>query len=498
MNGILVAGVSRRRPSTRPIAVPPPGQLALLNTIIVHPLYTTRLEKRENLDVASLALSYLRNLLRIVGPVEAKFHTAFQFTPKSRGYRRISGYGGTGTDSDSPDADGFDRDPDVIRGRLANESSVWQRGQDFWTTVGWAFNCSTLYPLRWKYWKEWLEFMVDVLEADWKERERQDYEAQERMGSDGDNDDQVFEFRRASIIAAYIEQQTVSQTGFRSIIKALLADGGSLSSATFREVFDKELRGPRKDTKKRKHADHRVDIDNGQFGDYVDDDAFSSGASQPPTPEKTRATKNATFGTTFPGLADSVALRMRIFALVSEATFTLQKRSQVIKLYESFAVALKVVPLQLFALFVSQRPNALASEIYVTIYKELFRLLLPASFKDPAKIDPDGEAEGNLTSMMLEHCYMPYPANTVSIEDNTRLSLVIEGAILVLWLSDNIDYTTDFATAAEDGVLARDSKVQRKRTGKVKPDTDDILALTMLKNSAERIHVLIKLMGESS
>lgn len=436
------------------------------------------------MDVAAFALRYLRNLLRIVGPVEANFRAAFQFYSAPRSNRRSFAPVGNSSDVDSPSKDDED-DADLLRGTMANQGSLWRRGQNFWSTVGWAFNCSTLYPMRWRFWKEWLQFMIDALEADWNERERRDLEAQEQ----DDNDTPANTSRNESIIVMYMSSDGNAQGGFKHIVKSLLADGGNLSSAAFREVFDKELRGPRKESSKRKREETTLDIENGNFGDYFDDDAFSSGASQPPTPERQRDIRGSTFGATWPGLVESVDLRMRLFSLLSKATMATGKRGDLERLYELFAASLKVIPLEFFAVIMAHHATELPVDI--TICKELFHLLLPASYKDPSKIDPANDAEGNISSLMMEHCYMPYPANTISIEDNARLSLVVEKALLLLLSCDELEYTDSFRDAACTGIEARNTKVQKKRTGKAKPDAEDVSAQNTLTSSGERLRILM-------
>jgi hypothetical protein len=457
-----------------------------LNTLIIHPAYTTRVEKHGQ-DVSSLALSYLSDLLTVVGPVNADFRSAFQFHSIPLWSRRSA------NNSDNEELDEAAEERHWLDGRLANESSVWSCGQDFWSTIGWAFNCSTMHPHRWCYWKTWLEFMLDVLEADWKERERLDLEAHDADQDEGP----PTTMREESIIIMYMNQKNGPQGAFKAIMKALFADGGSLSASAFQEVFDKEPRGPKKENKKRKRAD-TLDLENDKFGDYFDDESFSSGVSEPPTPEKPRdARKSATFGTAYPGLADSVDIRLRLFTLISTVTFDLRKRSEIHKLYESYASALKVLPLEMFALFVSQRPSPMRMEMHVTTIKELFHLLLPSSYKDPHKVDTAGEAEGRLTMVMLEECYSCHPANTVGIEDNAKLSLVVESSVQLLWLCDSLEYTASLAAAVQKGIDARAAKVKKKRTGKAKADADDVLAREMLDASGERIKMLLDVMRTS-
>ncbi|KAM4054696.1 major facilitator superfamily transporter [Hirsutella rhossiliensis] len=493
LNSTLGSGLSRETPTRKAVPVPPPSHIALLATLVVHPLHTTRADNPDHLIVSSLALDYLRNLLTIAGPINAGFRAAFQFYSTPRRSRRPA-HTGHASDSDMSDGDS-DRDLDLVRGRMANEASVWSRGQDLWSTVGWTFNTATVHPHRWRYWKAWLELLLDVLDADWAERERLDHEAHEAGGKRGD---EPVTSRAESMIYMYMEQRDGRQTGHKRIIKALFADGGSLSSSAFPEVFEKEPRGPKKASRKRKR-EQALDLVNDKFGDYFDDDSISSGISEPPTPEKRRdGRKEVSFGCSNPGLVESVHLRLRFFRLLSAATYVLGKRSDLNKLYEDFAAAIKVLPLQMFALFVSQRDNPLLRETHVTITKELFHLLLPSRYKDPRSVDPEGDALGSLTMPMLEHCYMSSPANTVGLEDNAKLSLVVENAMHLLWICDVVAYTDSFAKAAERGIEAREVKAKKRRTGKMRADAGDVVAQAVLAGSAQRIRVLLQLLEASA
>ncbi|KAL3964474.1 hypothetical protein ACCO45_001478 [Purpureocillium lilacinum] len=457
LNSSLGSGALRARRVAAAVAQgrsrPAPSHVALLNTLLIHPMNTTRAEKPDHLDMPALALDYLRNLLAVVGPVNAGFRTAFQFRSQPRWGRRPGYAGDNASDSDMSDGEG--RDHDRLRGRMANEGSVWCRGQDFWSTVGWAFNTATLHPHRWRYWRVWLEYMIDVLEADWTERS-------------------------GSTERRTMTRQEGRQVGFKRIVKALLADGGSLSTSSFSEVFEKEHRGAKKTSRKRKR-EQVLDLENDKFGDYFDDDSISSGVSEPPTPQKPRdARKEVSFGCSHPGLADSVVLRLRLFKMLSAATYTLRKAHELNQLYTEFAAAIQVLPLQMFALFVTQRANPLLDVTHVTLAKELFHMLLPSSYRNPRR------------------CYIGLPANTVGLEDNAKLSLLVENAIQLLWSCDSLEYTPGLAAAAEKGIKAREAKAKKKRTGRMKTDTDDTLAQDILTSSGERIRVLLQVLEASA
>jgi hypothetical protein len=263
-------------------------------------------------------------------------------------------------------------------------------------------------------------------------------------------------------------------------------------------VFEKELRGPKKISKKRKR-DQVLDLENDKFGDYFDDDSISSGVSEPPTPQKPRdARKGEKMGALSPGPVESVWIRLRFFKLLSACTAALQKQRELNSLFQDFVLCLKKLPLQTYALYVSQKDNPLSSEIHVTIALEMFHLLLPPAYKNPAKVDPEADAEGRLTMPMLEQCYVSLPANTVGLEDNAKLSLLIENAIQLLWMCDTIDCTESFERACERGILAREAKAKKKRTGKVHAESGDVSARDILTQSGERIRILLQVLKEST
>ncbi|UKZ54888.1 hypothetical protein TrVGV298_008702 [Trichoderma virens] len=99
---------------------------------------------------------------------------------------------------------------------------------------------------------------------------------------------------------------------------------------------------------------------------------------------------------------------------------------------------------------------------------------------------------------MLEQCYVCYPANTVGLEDNAKLSLVVESAIQLLWRFEMVEHTESFAAAVNKGIEARAKKAQKKRTGPRKVDAADSHALNVLNASAERIQTLLEVLEASA
>lgn len=280
--------------------MPPPSHLAVLATIAIQPTHTSKISEADVHDVASLSLSYLRNILATVGPVNGKLRDAFLFRSEPSRRRRRS----------SPDTENSDREDDFVDGKTANRDSLWMRGQDFWNVLGWVFNCAALYPHRWRWWKPWLEFMLDVLEADYEERMRLDEASPSQDGK--------CEYRmvQESLLVSYMMPKSSRSSPLKPIMSALFADGSAASEAIFKEVFKNEVKVASKSVNSRKRK--KVDLEKDEFGDY--DDHSSSGGSEPPTPEHQRTTDRMT-DTFVPwltsSLTDTIIFRQRLFALVS-------------------------------------------------------------------------------------------------------------------------------------------------------------------------------------
>lgn len=274
----------------------------MLATLAIHPTHTSKLAASEAHDIPSLSLSYLRNVLATVGPVNANLRDAFLFRGDSGSRRRSH---------QNVSLNGSENDDDHIRGKTANRGSVWARGQDFWKVLGWAFNCSALHPHRWRWWKPWLEYMLDVLEADYEERRRLDLEREGEM--------RAYEFHnlRESLLVSYVTPKNSRMSPLKPIMSALFADGSPSSQAIYKEVFIQENKIASHNTKKRKRG--RVDLENDNFGDYDDDE--STGGSEPPTPEHLRSLAieddNSAVLWATSSLAETIPIRLRLFALVS-------------------------------------------------------------------------------------------------------------------------------------------------------------------------------------
>lgn len=312
---------------------PPINQLAFLAGIAIHPDFTSRPKEPTWPHAAGEALEYLHTVLATIGPVNARFDEALRFGNQSHATfsslrRRGSQSPADSHDSDSDDGslgDDFfgavDGGGNAHIGGKYPSTSVWRRAPDFFSVVGWAFNCSVLYPNRWLHYRPWLEFMLAAIQADLQERYRLDLAAVERGNNEGDKCPML----RRSMLARYISQRggRAGGGGLKWIMKALFADGDKSASSLFQEVWHKEHKGMSfQALNKRKRE--AVNLEKGDYGAWLDDGSvFSSQGSEPPTPQKRRSAMEHGGGSPEiqvleASFVESVPLRHQLFSMVSD------------------------------------------------------------------------------------------------------------------------------------------------------------------------------------
>lgn len=308
-----------------PSFVPPISHISLISTLLVHPSHTTRArDLRERCDTLSKALNYLRNLLAIVGPCNARLNEAFAFRPQDYRQHHI-GSRRKRNSSDSP-PDSEDVSCDELNLLLATSESVWTKAQDFWQIVGWAFNCSVAFPDRWEYWKIWLGYMVDVIDADYLERNQVDVDALEELKKVDPDAEEPFDARNDSLLSHYIDGER-GRSHVKRVMRSIFANGEDNSLKEFTEVFTKETT-PRKEVSSRKRQKFgQVDLENGKFGDYCSSDDevdvktepnSSQQEATPPasSPERDHIHADEDDLSVTLGGHESMALRLRLMALV--------------------------------------------------------------------------------------------------------------------------------------------------------------------------------------
>jgi hypothetical protein len=90
----------------------------------------------------------------------------------------------------------------------------------------------------------------------------------------------------------------------------------------------------------------------------------------------------------------------------------------------------------------------------------------------------------DLTPDIVEKCFLPFPANTSSTDDNAKVSILVESMFrLLLKEGTRVNHTPWLDAAVEKGILARENKCKndkrrRENSARKKEDDNDWMWLT--------------------
>ncbi|KAK5056716.1 hypothetical protein LTR84_012248 [Exophiala bonariae] len=469
-----------------PVTIPSAPHLALAATVSVHPTFTTRTASREKWEQANLAVRLLRLVNQTVGPVNGNLLAAFSFQRNdSRSSRRTHF-----EDNDEDEYDGR-RSTDPLSQDLntsyAGSQGLWTRADDFWHVVGWAFNCacvSGIHAQRWRRYQVLLEYLLDVLETDWRLRE-QSNSAEE------------------SLMWHYVELAAGGHARERRILRAVFADGSTRSMNEFRPIFANELKEPPADNLKEgggvKKREVDVNFEQDIFGDYLmqddsdtSDEADSSarGPGRPPTkrnrtrtPSSRRLTpRNSngslrsdhdTGGEVFPSAAAKLAaqkvsstlstttlgdhaslnLRLRLLNLLTHISThpTLTATSPTTfpdpeDLFTLFVEFIKPLPLPTFTYFILPTPSLTTPLLTLQTSMTLCEFVLQRLLEPSA---PSIRSHVLLSQQKLETEYLPFAAARNTADANARVSVLLE------CLTRCLVQVNHGRLSGEEGVLGR-------------------------------------------
>ncbi|KAM5467932.1 hypothetical protein MauCBS54593_005214 [Microsporum audouinii] len=489
------------------VFTPPAQYLALAATLTVHPTTTTRSKSEEYLNASNSALHLLKLVNKVAGPIGGQFRDAFIFDrfANSRNEGRYA------TDGESNWSGTSHAHVEPLNLDIAQGSSLWSRAEDFWHVVGWALNCSILHPKRWARWHLFLQFMCDLLEDDWKERENQ-FKATPVTDTTSKRDCSVL---TESLIFSYIST-TSSYTGRdRRILRAVFADGSQSSTSEFREIFRNELREFTKDnaqTSSRRKGD--INIDEDIYGDYLDnpdfeedeeDDSIHKTSGGPDMVEsrvkrQRRATKKRAGQDELPseheddgpisaqydrldhlGNLQSLTIRQRFLHLLSCVSDAIPEHYiSLDKLYSFYVEFIRHLPLPTFQLLVS--PSVL-THFPPACQTTLCEMLLFSILENAAP----ASNENYLSQGKLERCFLPFIAKTQSVIDNARVSILLESLIRLLAANGLIFARPRLTDAVAKGIEARSKKARNDiKRGQNKKLTEEF-GLVWLIESGDRM-----------
>ncbi|RKF71325.1 hypothetical protein GcC1_102005 [Golovinomyces cichoracearum] len=484
-----------------PAFAPSPFHIELVSVLLIHPRYTNHAAiKEEYSEIASRSLVFLRCVLAILGPINAELGEAFSFNCDS--ISRDSSEGNLNSaklNFDESTLREFDNSNDKnnqLKCGIANHGRTRRCAKDFWQVVGWSFNCSLRYPERWKYLKVWLDYMLDVLEADFQERERLDLEL---MGlsshpADEGQEHQLSKFLSKSLIVSHLSGVHGKSTAARRIVHSIFADGDKNSLKSFPQVFPNETKilktfkgqGLRnKDWKSYFSTDYEQDFDVENFQlspNYHLEEAENDFMSKDPC----MATAESWMGG-----PEAVILRQRLINLLSNTAkklpcFFIEYSYLQVLLYDF----IRPLPLSVFSFFLSCSDSSHISEVvYVSLCQMLLSRLLPRCAPNPTAFITNNAVNDSISQFVLEKCYLSFAALTSSSHDNAAVSIIVENLLRLLIKKKACHYSTTLKSALENGITTREEKIKKQRKRPLGNNFDEDAVL--LKASGIRLRTLL-------
>ncbi|CAD0112361.1 unnamed protein product, partial [Aureobasidium uvarum] len=475
---------------TLPTYVPSPQVLAIIATLAVHPLWTNRATEPEKIKTANDALVFLKHVNSIVGAASARFTSAFRFLDKfdSRDRRRRTGDLTPGTEDDGK-----------FSIKMADKSALWNLAEDFWAMVGWAFNCSCQHPKRWERWRPWLGFMLDAMEDDLRER----ISAAEPLKDDG-KEAAANTLLSDSMIAQYCLTAGDGRAGKRRVMRAILANGSKKDSDEFHEIWKNETKPPIQKTVEELMPRKKIDIDQEEYGDYMDVDDSEEEEDLTSTPKASTLARSSrkrgrpSSATPDPevesersvssdyGGYEAVHLRQRLIALLTQISSHYEHAfMEAEDCFDLVTEFLRPLPLDTFILFVSPPTPWLEPHSHASLCQNLLRPTISSEA-------PTYHAD-TMTQIDFEKHFLPYSANYTNYVENARVSLLVEALLRLLFRHSALIVNNSLKKKLDEGIKAREAKAKfgtRKLVG-VK-EAEEEKAVKMLANSAMRMKMVVQ------
>ncbi|QDS73007.1 hypothetical protein FKW77_009064 [Venturia effusa] len=458
LTNVVAAGTSLTRPS--PAFTPSTSVLALCATLVVHPTYTTRAKTAEDERASNEALRFLRNVIELVGPVNANMKEAFTFESFAKKRRRRDQGSKSPITPDTASEKDVQTKEDDVDSPFARERSIFTQVEDFWQVVGWAFNCSIAYKKRWDRWKCWLDIMLDVLAKDLEQNVQQGKP-------------------QASLISHYMKDKN-NRTAWREVMAAILVDGSHTSMKKFGEVWKNETRDRKV---KENEAAREINLDEGNFGDYDaiddDDDAIGEEEQDQPIEEPSIDEHDEDWGG-----PESIAMRQRFLQLLiwhvwHSARLLPNAFPDLETLFDLITECLRPLPVSIFSQFIST--SLLETNDQCCL---LTNMMLPFLPRAPADLDVFSPKQDKF----VKH-FLPCAANSIRVSDNLKMSLMVEALLMNMWTAGALHPDKALTEAVKKGIKARTKKCEYNT--RTKEDKEHQCQLVM---SAERIKLILEML----
>lgn len=352
---------------------------------------------------------------------------------------------------------------------------------------------------RWGVWRGWVGFMVEVLEEDWGLRMGMGGEMEGGEEEEGGSGEKGVE---GSLIVRYLRLEGGKLGGNRRVVRAVFADGGAKALNEFGEVFRNETRGRRGGEGGLKRMERKVNVEEGEFADYLEEDdddddgdddvVGGKPALEPASKDATSALHDSsTDASALLGGMDALTLRLRLLALLSSVADALPAHFLPVgALYDLYNDHIRPLPVATFQLFVS--PSSTLPTFSPVARSALNQFILRSLIASSAPNPPTDDLDQHL----LERYFLPYAANTASVADNAKVSLLLESLLRLVLGYIGVRVTDGLERAVRVGIEAREKKGcgdHRKRAGARVAEEKD---RAWLVGSGERLRALLEVCKE--
>jgi hypothetical protein len=486
LSSALLSGFS----NSSPLYVPPPQHLALAATLSVHPSFTTRTLQAEKHKAAQAASAYLRHVQKNTTVETAGFARAFVFGGSANSGRdqraRLRRSAAVRHSDDTDDKSKLAEEDRQIHNSYAREQSLFRNADDFWSVVGWSFNCSVKHPNRWVIWKTWLQVMLDLLEDDIQHCK--------------DTTEGASSFQKA-LICQYMFGVGGRLINIRRIMRAIFADGSAQTIAEFPEIWRNEARPPKRDSQDKSQKRKQLDIENDEFADYFDADSDTESVTNDPNSsaaldkilgdnehdDDDEQAASARAIAWQEGSDPTIVLRQRLLAVISSLSFGAPELSiEPYNLASLIAEFVRPLPIGNFMQFTLPLTSNFSIDMQFTISEMLLKSLVAG---DTPATDPSS----SMTQDAFEKWYAPRAASSSSAVDNAKVSVLVESVLRNLWQAEclPIEKRDTLVRAVEVGIAAREKKAGSAKSKTGKKHESDGAARAMLQSSAKRLQAFI-------
>ncbi|KAI5853079.1 hypothetical protein DFP73DRAFT_535026 [Morchella snyderi] len=452
LGGVISPGVST--PSLSAALIPPHTHIRLITTLVSHPYLTSQLPKNEPTPTAPIdAFLLLRRVLKLIGPLNSNFAAAWVFEDTRVRGRRTK----KERDRDNSPAANTTTD-DHLAGDLAEGESLFAVAEDVWAIVGWGFTCSVIHPTRWKWWKLQLEILLDVLEADWEDRQA--------TCAQTSNSDAL-----KNALFVKMLPDTKGSAGYKKVIRAILANGTGSNLDRCNPIYKDEL------STKRPKKNNMGSLNSS----FVDDDqnepeTTTSTRSKSPSEDTEMTDDPSNIEDDDTGVAcewggmEALVLRQRFLSLLSSVSYRCCyiDINDLYREYKDIILRFSPSSFMLFtSTFISTQPNYRAA---------LNQLILDTIISSKAPMPKRNETD-DLTTEKLMNRYLPWPANTTSVSDNAKVAMLLESMTRLLVTEAGLVWSTELELAVEKGIEERRKKATGDRRINKEKEKEARLAL---------------------